>query len=370
MASRTLHCALVLSLPLLLASCASTRAPAPSASTLALPTQAAPALPTVLPQPVPATLVTESAEVTALRELVLLQDRLYRVAAPLLVKNTDLCGSNARNLLGFIAKNKYSFSAEMSQAAQALYGFDERLRVTGVLAESGASRAGMRVGDIIDSVEGRSMPQGPNAERQAASVLGPVVSAAGPRGVKLALLRGSAQVAVTVPLTRACAYSVELGNSDNVNAYNDGRRILLTRGMLNFARSDEELAYVLAREMSHNALQHTSKQGMTGTVSDIIDNLVRIRPDLTSMSGSAGVRPSSREFDAAADVMALYMLARANYDYVNAQRFWERMAAEVPVGVQNGYTNLHPATAYRIEAMEKALPEVKRKQRSKMPLLP
>src|SRR5690606_10805463 len=52
-----------------------------------------------------------------LQQLVSQQDRLYRVAAPLMVHNAELCKDNARNLLGFTAKNRYSYSAELTGAA-------------------------------------------------------------------------------------------------------------------------------------------------------------------------------------------------------------------------------------------------------------
>ena len=88
---------------------------------------------TVAPAP-----VTESAQKQALRNVTAQQDRLYRLAAPLLVNNAPLCKGNARNLIGFSAKTKYSFSEDYVEAAQSL-GFDERLQVTGVLNNSGAA---------------------------------------------------------------------------------------------------------------------------------------------------------------------------------------------------------------------------------------
>ena len=60
---------------------------------------------------VPAPPVVDPAQLEALRSLAAMQDRLYRIGAPLLVNNTDLCKGNARNLLGFTAKNKYSYSS-------------------------------------------------------------------------------------------------------------------------------------------------------------------------------------------------------------------------------------------------------------------
>jgi hypothetical protein len=52
-----------------------------------------------------------------LTRMATLQDRLYRVAAPLLIDNAELCKANARNLLGFTAKNRYAYPGEYNQAA-------------------------------------------------------------------------------------------------------------------------------------------------------------------------------------------------------------------------------------------------------------
>ncbi|MFX5709827.1 hypothetical protein ABTE34_20280, partial [Acinetobacter baumannii] len=56
--------------------------------------------------------VADNPQQAQLRELIAQQDRLYRVAAPLLTSNAQLCRGNARNLLGFTAKNRYSFPIE------------------------------------------------------------------------------------------------------------------------------------------------------------------------------------------------------------------------------------------------------------------
>ena len=348
-------------LPLaLLAACSTPLPPAPGlpgmeqAPVPGAPAVAAPAAPT--PQQ------------AMLRDIITQQDRLYRVAAPLLVNNTDLCKGNARNLLGFTAKNKYSFSDELSDAAQQLYGMDDRLQVMGVLSGSGAARAGIRIGDKLDTVEGKPVPPGPGAERQAATMLAPYIVHGS--SVRLTMLRNGVSIPVTVPFTRACAYSIELGNSDNVNAYNDGRRVLITRGMMNFAANDNELAYVLAKEMAHNSLNHARTQRTTGTAGAIIDNLIRVRPDMTAMAGTSGLKPMPQTLDAAADTLALYMLARAGYNVDQAPRFWERMASQYPPSVLNSYTAIHPATAYRLSVMDKILLDVKAKQAQHQALLP
>ena len=326
-----------------------------------------PVLPEPRVTPVPPPPVS-SAEEEALRSLVAQQDRLYQVAGPLLVRNPELCRNNARNLLGFTAKNKYSYSSEFVNAAQKLFGMDEQLKVTGVLAQSGAAKAGLQRGDTLIAVENQPLPQGQNAERQAGALLGPLL--AGRTSVRLTVRRNGAELPLTVPLTFACAFGIELGNTDNVNAYGDGYRILITRGMLNVARSDQELAYVMAKEMAHNALAHANRQRMSATIGGVIDNLVLIRPDMSAMAGTAGILPYPAELDAAADKLSMYMLARAGYNIDNAPAFWSRLASQYPASTLNAYTALHPSTPARISAMQDAIKDIKAKQANRRPLLP
>ena len=307
-------------------------------------------------------------EETALRSLIAHQDRLYRVAAPLLINNTSLCKGNVRNLLGFTAKTKYSYSAAFVGAAQAILGLDERLMVIGVLPGSGAARAGVKSGDILLSVENMPMAQGPDAERQAASALSPLV---GKRSMlRLGLLRDGRNVQADVRLTPACAFGIELGNAGHVNSYADGRRVLITRGLLEFTQNDTELALVVARDMAHNALSHARRQDMTATIGDIIDNLVRIEPDLISLSGTSGIKPYTADFDAAADTLALYMVARAGYKIEGALAFWQRLANQYPASVLNGHTSLHPSTAKRWNAIQRTVTLIAKKKAERRLLLP
>ena len=303
-----------------------------------------------------------------LSRMAALQDRLYRVAAPLLINNAELCPKQARGLLGFTAKNKYSYPGEFADAAQAALGYDERLQVSGVLAGSGAQHAGLRKGDALITAGGKPLPTGPNAETEAAAIFGPLV--ANRAALTLTVARDSASRNLNVPVTRACGFRVDLGSSDNVNSYTDDQRILITRGMINFAQTDDGIAIVLAKGMAHNILGHAAAQRSSATLGSVIDNLDGVRPDLSMLIGSAGIKPMPQELDAAADSLALYLLARAGYNIDNAARFWQRLATQYPATVLNGYTANHPGTAYRIAAINKTVAEIKGKQAAKKALLP
>eukprot|EP01034_Spumella_vulgaris_P029452 gene29452-36511_t len=304
----------------------------------------------------------------ALRVMVNLQDRLSRVSAPLLINNADLCKSMARNLLGFTAQNRYSYPGEFSDAAHAVLGYGERLQVSSVLAGSGAARAGLRKGDGLVSVQGKSLPGGPDAESQAAEVLGPLVGKQA--ALDMTVARNGNNQTLKVPVTRACAIRVHLGNADNINSYADGQRVLITRGMMNFAQSDEAIAYVLAKDIAHNVLGHAGAMRNSATVGSMIDNLVRTKPDLSLLIGSGGIKPVPQDMDTAADSLALYMLARAGYNIDRVKPFWQRLSSQYPASVLNGYTALHPATSARFAAIDKGVAEIKAKLVAKKPLVP
>jgi predicted metalloprotease with PDZ domain len=114
-----------------------------------------------------------AAAADTLTKMAALQDRLYRVASPLLIENAELCKKHARNLLGFTAKNRHSYPGVYNDAAHVAFGMDERLQVTGVLAGSGAAKAGLRTGDDLLAAGGKPLPTGPNATSKLGAVFGP-----------------------------------------------------------------------------------------------------------------------------------------------------------------------------------------------------
>jgi beta-barrel assembly-enhancing protease len=313
-------------------------------------------------------LTAPTPEEQALHGLAFMQERLYRVAGPLLTSNAQLCTKRTRNILGFVARNRYSYSSQYANAARTTLELSERLQIFTVLAGSGAARAGVQPGDVLLAIEDQAVPAGENAERQVAAILAPLVARRS--GVQITVLRQGVGLVINVPLTYACGFGIELGNTDNVAAYSDGHRVLITRGMLHYARSDDELAYVVAREMAHNILGHPSRRKLDTTLGAIIDNLMRVRPDASAMASMASLKTMPQDMDAAADKLAFYLLARANVNIEPAIGFWQELAARYPASVQNGYTAMHQATAFRIAAMKGALEEIRARRQANKQLLP
>lgn len=317
--------------------------------------------------PAPSAPMTPSAAESQLDLLLERQNRVYRLISPLVTRNAALCKTSARPLLGFTAKNKYSYPAELRTAAESRLRLGDALQIMQVLEGSGAMRAGLRRGDQLQAIEGQPLPIGPRAEAEAARLVGPLMKSSTELDVKV-LRDGSPQV-FKVPLTTACAFTVDIGNAAHVNAYADGRRIMVTGGMLD-ALSDAELAVILAREMAHNVQRHARTMQTSATVAGVIDALLQPRPDLSGFAGSAGIRPMDAKLDQEADLLALYLLARAGQDTTAAPATLERLAQRYPASVANSYTALHPWTEERAALMRAALTQIRQKQAANKPLVP
>jgi membrane-associated protease RseP (regulator of RpoE activity) len=349
--------ALAIAAAVLLSACA-TQGPMQPGQPLP-PGQSAPQAPQVTPE--------MAAAAETLTRMATLQDRLFKVAAPLLIDNAELCTRHVRNLLGFSAKNRYTYGS-YHDAAHMVLGLGERLQVTNVLAGSGAAKAGLRQGDELVAAGGKPLPSGPNALTQAGAVFRPIV--AKQATLPLTIDRRGQQRDLTVPVTRACAFGIELGNADNVNAYADGQRVMVTRGMMGFVENDNELAYVVAHTMAHNMLGHAANQRNAATIGSIIDNLTKISPDTSMLIGSGGIKAMPATLDTAADRLAVYLLARADYRVDGVAEFWRRFAETYPATVLNGHTANHPALAQRTATIEKTVAEIKAKKAAGQPLKP
>ena len=355
---RLRQAALGISLAALLSACATQGPMTPGQPRQAGPDE--PAAPQVTPE------MTAAAE--TLTRMATLQDRLFKVTAPLLIDNAELCTRHARNLLGFTAKNRHTYPGQYNEAAHIVLGMGERLQVTNVLVGSGAAKAGLRQGDELVAAGGTPLPTGPDAQQKAGAVFRPIT--AKQATLPLTIERKGKPRDLTIPVTRACAFGIELGNADNVNAYADGQRVMVTRGMMGFAQEDDELAYVIARTMAHNMLGHAATQRNAGTIGGIIENLTNISPDTSMLIGSGGIKAMPASLDAAADRLAVYLLARAGYRIDGAATFWKRFFGTYPASVLNGHTANHPSMGQRIAAIDKAVAEVKAKKSGKQPLVP
>lgn len=281
-----------------------------------------------------------------------------------MMRNVELCPHNARQILGFTAKNKFSYTSQFVDTAASELGLDDRLRVMEVLPQSGAQQAGVTQGDVLLEFNGKPLPTGPEAERSAAVLI--ISETRGKQQVNLKVDRQGNEMSFDVPLTEACAFGIELGDSDDINSYADGYRVMVTKGMLGFVRSDLELSYVLASEFARNLLATGRRNDMSAT----IDDLRFLKIGANRNAKPIEIKPYTAAADSAADRLALYMLARSGYALDQYASFWDRLAQAAPEARPNGYVMLHPDIQSRISAIPKFVAAVERKRSRNEPLQP
>lgn len=226
--------------------------------------------------------------------------------------------------------------------------------ITDVIRNSPADRAGLRAGDIIVAVSADPASMEP------------------PATFSVKYKRGKKETkAVLAPLPK-CSYTMILGAGNEVNAYADGKRIIISRGMMMFARDDTELSFVIAHELAHNVMSHIDAKTTNYIAGSVLDVIVSAGTGIGTQGtfGRIGAQAFSQDFEREADYVGLYILANAGADIEKSPAFWRRMAALNPGGISSNHAATHPATPERFVAMEETIREIRAKQKAGKPLVP
>ncbi len=296
----------------------------------------------------------------AVQSIVEEQKRLARVYQRLSTKAHRLCGGDLAPSTGAVYRSKTS--GELASAYERLYGITERPSVLFVLDQSPASAAGLHARDVITHLNDTPVPS--------MVKFAEVYNNLRPEDpIRMQILRKGAPLAFVIRPEKACRYPVVLTRDLAPNAYADGTRIALTRGMMAFAKDDFELSLVLAHELAHNAMHHmqAKKQNMVG---EFFAQLVAAMGTEVLGWSNDGKSSYSQEFEAEADYVGAYILAAAGLPFDGGSEFWRRMAALYPSNIDSTYAGSHSSIAYRLLAQRATALEIKDKIEHAQPLEP
>ena len=314
-----------------------------------------------------------SAEAALQRELALnkilsYKKRLNTVSYPILKAATKFCTAKRSYSMGARGSSSSDYKDAWRTTANKIFGGDE-YTVTWVAEQGPAAKSGLAVDDrilSINDVEFGTSNQQHNkfyAEASRITNTAPIKS--------LLVKRGDQLLEMDIRLEKICGYPVVLRESDAVNAYADGKRIIITKGMMRFAQQDQELALVVAHELGHNLMGHLDKKKtnhMLGTIIDLAAaaNGVSTRGTFANM----GARAFSQDFEAEADYVALYYMNAAGLPLEGSANFWRQMAAEHPGSIGTSHSASHPATSERFLAISNTIAEINQKISAGLPVEP
>ncbi len=175
----------------------------------------------------------------------------------------------------------------------------------------------------------------------------------------------------------ACAIPIRYVTTDNVNAYTDGKKIVIHSAILALAKTDDQLAIVIAHEMAHANLGHAQKRELNAFVGQMGGALVDggfllggiyTRGTFTRHFGRAGLMAYSVEFEREADYVGAYYAARAGYDLNGAAEIWRALGRGHPGAIR--LATDHPTTPARFIQMREVAAEIADKERRHLPLIP
>lgn len=303
----------------------------------------------------------------ALKERLKRQERADTVAFRLLTEGSDLCEPKVKPDTGMRLVHGGMYKDEWARSATRIIGKGPAPLIASVAPGSPAQLAGLQTGDRLVAIDNRQLNQ---PESLAETLDATVKTLEVGKEISIKVQRGDQQIDAHLTPVKACAYPVTVVDNDAVNAYADGKQIVLTSGMMRFVQNDDELGLVLGHELAHNTMGHLNKKKSNSVIGSLIGAAIFIGTgvDLTRLGGDLGAMAFSQDFEAEADYVGLYFAARAGFDVNSAPHFWRRMAVEHPQAIAHGTS--HPDTASRFLALEATGKEISAKQQSGVPLHP
>lgn len=300
------------------------------------------------------------------QDLIVMRARLQAVYWRLATSAAQMCPRKSR-LLGMDAIS--GAKGDLAAALQRVAGVGHEMTVISVVPGGAADVAGVKARDVL--LTAWEVPFNSESRNTISEHLRN--SEAQWDQVPLRLRRAGQTMQLTVKPPMACDYPTSVTDANVLNAVADGENIFVTKGMMNFVHTEDELALVVSHEMGHNVMRHAEAKRKNSTLGMLGDIALAIA-SRGNYSGSSfaqlAAQTYTKEFEAEADYVGLYILANAGYAYAEAPKFWRRMAVAAPANIRGSAGSTHPSTAYRMVALEATAKEIDAKKAASQPLVP
>lgn len=247
----------------------------------------------------------------SIRQLGSEQLRLSTIGYRLGAANARAC-SNPQMLTGLVVHDLTQYRLDMRAAVTNAFALHDGVGVLEVVPNSVAAEAGLKVDDEILSVGGMNLEdpaavRGPAWSYRRIALFSSTVRAALRSGTAELLVRRDRRLLhVRLRGQAGCGGETFLISSRDLNAWSDGTHIVVSSAMMQLARNDDQLAFIVAHEMAHNLLGHSSGAQTRG---------------LLGLFGVGALQ--TRREESAADAAAVPLMMSAGYAAGEALGFLE-----------------------------------------------
>ena len=258
-------------------------------------------------------------------------EQLQRIYYKVRIANLELCKNHTRTVVGARFDTISNHPKTIREAQAYVYGITNAISATSVVPGSVADQSGLRVGDQIVTLNGQKV----GGENWIKRTLLPAIGRGGL--LSITVKRPNGLNSIEMQPVKACSYPVELIYDNDITAITDGNRITVTTGAMRFFTSDDEIAFAIAHEMSHNLLGHVG---------------------------------SNQSYEYASDYLAGYLMERAGYNVRHGSHFFRRLAAEDPESIPLDRHGPHPSTTLRVILLDDLHTEIEKKREQNISLIP
>jgi predicted Zn-dependent protease len=207
----------------------------------------------------------------------------------------------------------------------------------------------MQIGELREA--GKVLPESSSAARRVDTITGRLV----------------AQAIAMRPATADWEWSIEvIDDPEVVNAWcMAGGRMAVYTGLQKLDPTDDELAQVLAHEISHALANHTAERMSVAIATNAGVALAGVlSEDSQAAMSTAGIAaalaiqmPNSRTAESEADEIGIEIAAKAGYNPNAAVSLWQKMAA-VSGGGPPQFLSTHPSPANRQQRLAELAPQM------------
>jgi membrane-associated protease RseP (regulator of RpoE activity) len=256
--------------------------------------------------------------------------RLKRVSEPIRLHGAPLCGDKLAPVLGVVVANRDELPWALHDPAQDRFDLDGRVRALWVLPEFPADLAGLQVGDVIRSVNGKTIENSSEFRK---------FKFEEDEQILIKVERDETFLTLEVENWPGCYSPADLSINSQINAYADGEQMIFYTGFLRFFADDDDLALVVGHELAHNVLEHVGKWGGAG-------------------------------HEAQADYFGAYFAARAGFSVSDAENVERKLSLLSIYSSAPRSARSHPTGPARLLALRATVEEINSKIASDSPLEP
>ena len=268
-----------------------------------------------------------------------------RIGYRLATANAPLC-DRLEPGLGLVLHTGSQYATELREAARRHFSLDGPVGVEFVIADSPAARAGLRADDSLLGIGGvRFAEPEVAAETSTAALIEAeaAITALPPaQPVDIRGRRSGTPYTRTIEPVPACRARFEVVIGSGFSALADGEMVQISSRFLE-EYPEEEVAAVVAHELSHNILRHRERLEERGV-------------SFGMLAGFGRNTGYFRQTELEADILSVSLLANAGYDPAAAVRFWRTYGPKHSGGILRSRS--HPAWRDRVATIQRAISEL------------